>query len=877
MQEDEPSFGVWLRQRRRALDLTQEALAQRVGCARITIRRIEADELKPSQQLAELFAEHLGVPLAERKRWLQFARGIAQFPQPQVSDLPAMTLVPRVKPPTNLSAPLTSFLGRDHEIINGCRLVTTSRLLTLTGVGGAGKTRLALEMARSILDSSGTDNPNAKLASLSWKDLKFPDGIWWVELAPLSDGALIPETVAKVLGLREQPGQSLERLLAETLKTRQMLLLLDNCEHLAAACAQWVQQWLHESPHLHILATSREPLQLLGEQRFPVAPLAADSASELFVQRARLVDPTFTRTAANGAAIDQICQQVDYLPLAIELLAARSDLFSPQVMVERLQARPLDLVSAEMRDLPPRQRTLRHTIQHSYDLLIEREQALFRTLGVFVGGFDLAAVIHFGFDEPTFQALINKSLVQVAARHLSEDGERRFVLLETLREYAYEQLITVGEIALIRSRHAEYFLNLAAVAEQYMERQEKKLWLARLDRDHDNLRLALTCLIDTNAQAAQQMTRLLYGFWEGNGFLREGRQWVAKALAASTEPTLTRAWALWTAGALALEQGDYLDTQELAQESLTLFQAQEDLSGCAAAIADLGGALMYMGQNSQALDYFEQSLNLARQVDNRHCIAEALAALATVSIKLGKPTTQILAFLQESASIFRMLGELEGLAIGFKIEADAQMLAGDYTRAVTLCQQALLIHQQLGSQNERAWDLYYLGEATWLMGERGAACVYWKEALHFFENAAIRSGLMHGWYAFGQAERCLHQRIDQAIDYYCQSLKVCREMHAEELLVRCLIGLAAIALGRCRFDHATHLFGAVQRMIDNQSPFLVPLEREEYVQMIDAVRAHLEESIFAEAWIEGQAMTLDEAVAYALTVAYHGNLEKTSC
>ncbi|MBX2999566.1 MAG: helix-turn-helix domain-containing protein [Caldilineaceae bacterium] len=782
------SFGAWLRQRRRALDLTQEELAQRVGCARITVRRIEADELKPSQQLAELLASHLGVTTAQRHAWLSLARGLEPLPQSPPIDLPAMTPATPKGPPTNLPAPLTSFLGRDHEIVDGYRLLTTSRLLTLTGVGGAGKTRLALEMARAILDfrfwildSGVTDNPKSTI-----QNPKFPDGIWWVELAPLTDAGLIPEAVAKVVGLREQPGQPLDRLLLEMIKSRRLLLLLDNCEHLAAGCAAWVHQWLRASPHLHILATSREPLQLLGEQRFPVAPLAAAAASDLFVQRAQLVDPAFMRTDANGAAIDQLCQQVDYLPLAIELLAAHSDHFSPQALVEGLQARPLDLLSAEMRDLPARQRTLRQTIQHSYDLLTEGEQRLFRTLGVFVGGFDGAAVMHLGFAEELLYALLNKGLVQATAQ---ADGERRFTVLETLRAYANEQLNNSQEEQLVRERHAHYFLEMAEHAYRQLGYAAETTCYDQLEREHDNLRAALGWALTANPPVALQMAGALREFWCIRGYYTEGRQWSTQALEQNPpSPSSARGRALLAAGKSANLQGDLVDATTFLEEALRVYSQVGDQSGMAYSLYFLGNLARQQDDLLRSKSLLEQSLALQRALGDSHGSSSALCDLGMIAMNQGDPHGG------------RALLE-EGLAIA-----------------------------------------------------RAA-------------NNENRVAMLHARFANFE----LHQRAPHAArSHFRESIQLALRYGHLVMIAYCLSGLAKISgtyseEGEAK-QKAVRLLSASDALGKTISHPFAHVRHPDYQRSLDSVRLALDEATFAQAWDEGQTMTLEEAVAYALAL-----------
>jgi predicted ATPase len=607
-----------------------------------------------------------------------------------------------------------------------------------------------------------------------------------VELAQLTDVALIPEAVAKVLGLREQPVQPLDRLLLETLKARHLLLLLDNCEHLVAGYAAWVHHWLHHCPHLHILATSREPLQLLGEQRFPVAPLAAAAASELFVQRAQLVDPAFTRTIANGAAIDQLCQQVDYLPLAIELLVARSDLFSPQAMVERLQAHPLDLLSAEMCDLPARQRTLRHTIQHSYDLLTEREQALFHTLGVFAGGFDLAAVVHLGFAEELLYTLVHKGLVQTRAQPA---GERRFMLLETLRAYATERLIDLQEEQVVREHHAHYFLAMAENVYRQLGQKTETTCYDQLEREHDNLRAALRWALTANPPVALEMAGALREFWCIRGYHTEGRQWVTQCLQRNpASPSYARGRALLAAGKIAQLQDDSGQATLLFDEAFHLYSQLGDQAGIANSLYFLGS--MARGQEDflRAKSLLEQSLALQRAIGDSHGSSGTLCDLAMIAMKQGDSRGA------------RMLLE-EGLAIA-----------------------------------------------------RAA-------------NNENRVAILHARYGLFE----LNQRAPHdALSHFRESIQMALRFGHLLMVAFCLWGLAEISgtyseEGEAK-QRAVRLLSASDALAKTMSHPLAHVRNPEYQHSLDSVRLTLDEATFAQAWTEGQTMTLDEAVAYALAL-----------
>lgn len=897
--EDAPSFGAWLRQRRRTLDLTQAAFAEQIGCARITIRRIEADELKPSQQLAELLAEQLGIPAAQRKQWLQFARGLASQPPVSETDLPISVAERPLPPPTNLPIPLTSFLGREQALADGCRLLSANRLLTLTGVGGTGKTRLAQEIARALFAADRAANRH------------FADGVWWVDLAPLMDAALIPKVVATALGVREQPGQPIEGLLADYLKAKQLLLILDNCEHLVAACAQWVQQWLHSSADLQIMATSREPLQLLGEQRFPVAPLAAVPAGELFVQRAQLVDPAFTRTPTIGAAIDQLCAQVDYLPLAIELLAARSDLFAPQVLLERLQARPLDLLSTGLRNLLVRQRALRHTIQHSYDLLSEQEQACFRVLGSFVGGFDLAAIAHFGFGEAVVYALLQKSLIRPAT--LEQRG-RRFFLLETLREYALEQLHEQGEVADKTQMHAAYYLALAQQAEPKLFGTEQDAWAQQLELELGNLRAALTWWQTANGETALQMANALWFFWFMHDHLREGRQWLEGLLQSLAGTVRSRAKATVRAAACAKFQGDfdgmaalvaradplartagdplvlghvlllsgnvtdrqaeYARERALYEEALQLFREAESPPGYFTAIAYqmLGGWEMERCNFDQAAVWLEQSLRLHQQCGNEWMTQYVLMGMGLLEHSRGN-LERAIGHYQAGLAITQKAGNKNNTASTLCSMATAFLQQGQYPKAIHLFTETLGIGRDLVNKRARQEALIGLATIARHQNQYVQAEVYLAESLTYADQRNDQLGRTLIRYTLAYVALLQGKYGAAAVSY--QACIVEWQQLAKPLwIASALRGFAMLATVNAQPARTLRLSGAEAALRQIHSPprgFYAdldwsPAEEQQWAQSVLAARQQLAAARAAHCWAAGQAMTLDEAVAYALMV-----------
>jgi predicted ATPase/DNA-binding XRE family transcriptional regulator len=646
------SFGYWLRRRRKALDLTQEALARQAGCALGTLKKIETDERRPSRQLAERLADCLALPDAERAAFLKAARAeLAPDRLPIVTQTLEQSADGSSPSSTgslnNLPAQPNPMIGREREIaVVVALLLRDARLLTLTGPGGTGKTRLALQVAAELARTSnsapaageGSETPAPPRPSQQARgqasEADFPDGVWLVNLAPIHDPALVLPTIAQTLGVVEIGGQPIEERLKSYLRSKRLLLILDNFEQVVDAAPQ-IADLLSASPGLKILVTSRATLHIYAEHEFAVPPLALPpvtverlkgwkvetfstemtkyAAVRLFVERARAAKADFVVTAENVSAVAEICRRLDGLPLAIELAAARIKLFAPEVLLARL-AEPLAFLTGGPRDLPARQQTLRNTITWSYDLLDEGEQALFRRLGVFVGGCTLEAaeaMTNIGFtisdfglraeaqivENPKTQnaldgltSLLDKSLLRQEA---GPDGEPRFVMLETVREYALERLAASDELALTQRRHAEYFLALAEAAERPLKGQGQGMWLARLASDLDNLRAALDW--GTAMQELELVARLsaaLDLFWDLRDHLPEGIERLEAALARRDElqPSV-RAKALAVTGRLLwrwdeISYGQH--ARQLSTESLALYRALGDQQGVANVLINLG-------------------------------------------------------------------------------------------------------------------------------------------------------------------------------------------------------------------------------------------------------------------------------------------------
>ncbi|HEX6607455.1 MAG TPA: helix-turn-helix domain-containing protein, partial [Chloroflexia bacterium] len=666
------SFGNWLKQRRQELGLTQDKLAGQIGCAPVTLQKIERGARHPSRQVALLLAESLGVPAEEREAFTFFARGQLAGTIPE--GLAATAIEPKGRSPwrvagqrqTNLPALLTALIGREREEQALADLLAQPkvRLLTLTGPPGVGKTRLGLQVAAGQV-------------------AHFPDGVFLVELAAVAEPDLVVPTIARTLGLVEQPGLPIDASVRAYLRQKRLLLLLDNFEQVLDAAPE-VVRLLQAGPALKVLVTSREALHVRGERRFRVpslalpprntmgdlATLALNSAVTLFVERAQDAQPAFVLTAANAADVAAVCVGLDGLPLALELAAAWTTLLSARQLREALTQR-LQLVTRGARDLPVRQRTLREAIAWSYALLNAGEAQLFARLAVFQGGLTLEAGVAVCNQDGVLaldpregvQALLDKSLVQ---QGIGADGEPRFWMLETIREYAGEMLAAQGGATALRTAHLVYFTRLAEQVEPELWGPQQYEGLARLEAEHDNLRAALHWAGQAGAPGAALGLRLagaLGPFWHMRGYWSEGRIHLTAALAAPGLDTerAGRVRALLWAGLLATGQNAYADARSLLQQRLTLSRELGDPPGIAVALDGLVDVFLGQGDYPAAKTLAEQSLLLWREIGDQGGIAYALSNLGLVAYEEGQYDAAR-ARHEEGLEIVRALGDKRSIA-----------------------------------------------------------------------------------------------------------------------------------------------------------------------------------------------------------------------
>jgi predicted ATPase/transcriptional regulator with XRE-family HTH domain len=777
------SFGSWLRLRRKAHDLTREGLAGRVGCSAGTIQKLEEEERRPSAQMAKRLAEIFNIAPNEQPAFVRFARGESQSGMPSANeDSPWNSSVKLL--PSNLPSMVTSLIGREKEIaeVHNYLLSPDVRLVTLVGPPGIGKTRLSIESARTAL----TD---------------FANGVFFVALAPLDSPTLIAFTVAQAMGYVGAGNISTVEQLKEGIGRKQLLIVLDNCEHLIEEVAALASALLSVCPRLKILASSRESLRVPGEWLYPVqaldvpveaSPVDMDAvlnfpALGLFAERARAVRPNFAIDAENVKAISAICKQLDGLPLAIELVAARMRLITPQALLEHLQDQ-FSLSTAEMRTVPARQKSLENAIDWSYQLLSEEEQKLFSYLSVFSGGFTLEAaetIFSKAFRDKTVSALIaslfDKSLLQ---RSFDASGEARYAMLGTIQEFARQRLQETNQEADVRNWHLAYFLDFAGQADQALRGPDQPKWLKQLTLMHDNLRVALDWAIKTGqTKTALAMACRLWWFWSKRSEFNEGRQWLGRVLALRDAPLFPDLYAA------ALTQ--------LAHHTR-----------------------LHIGGRS-ARPFIEQALLIAREQGNSQTIANALMVFGIV-LTDEQNFAAAQSMLEESLGLFQEMHDIWGYAVALMVLGYTAVKKDDRATALTLSQEALGIFRDLGDQYFQSVCLYEIGTVRAKLGDPQDGLVELRESLRLSHQLNSKYEIAGGLLRLAETRQHLGQPAD-AVKLYCAAKNV--------------------------YDS----IGDLQK--EDESKFA------EYLTLC---RGSLEESVFEEAMEQGRAMTMEQAIKYAL-------------
>ena len=728
--------------------------------------------------------------------------------------------------PTNLPAQRTGFVGREKEVAAAKELLLRQdvRLVTVTGPGGIGKTRLAVQVASGLVEH-------------------FPGGTHFVPLSSLSDPGLIPSVIVQSMGIREAGGQSPLQILHENLQDPSrapILLLLDNFEHLIQA-APMVAGLLGMGPNLKILVTSRAALHVYGEREFPVPPLAMPDllatptvsvlsqypAVALFVQRAVAAKPDFELNRENAPAVTEICARLDGLPLAIELAAARVKVLSPASMLTRLASR-LQLLTGGSRDLPQRQQTLRAAMDWSYDLLSAAEQKLFRRLSVFAGGCNLEGVeavcdAKGDLDLDLLDgmaSMVDKSLIQQVEQ---AKGESRFVMLETIHEYALEKLEASGEKSLTKRAHAAYCLVLA---EEEAQEQNGAEWLERLALEHDNFRAGLEWLTETgNAEWGLRLGNALFRYWEARECLAEGRDRLGRLLklAGAAAPTKLRMRALFAAGVLTGEQGDYASANALINESQDIAHALGDKTGVAVSLNALAVFARDRGDVADAHILFEASLGLWRELDDQKAIARALSNLANV----------------------------------LKLESD-------FDRARSLYAECLAIFRELGDRTGVGWSLNYQGDVARDQGDSVAAQALYEQGLAIFRELNDRWGVAGTLADLGSLAR--EQRdYPTAHSLYGESIRLFQELGHKRGIARLLECFACSAAVQLEAERSLRLAGTAAALRQNIGAPLTPAEQAKLEASLNVARQALTNQVGSAAWLEGWSMPVEKVVEELLT------------
>jgi predicted ATPase/class 3 adenylate cyclase len=781
-----------------------------------------------SQVTAELVQDHLPPEVglmdmgAHRLKGLEREERIFQLSVPGLPDEfpPLKSLGAYLN---NLPVPPTAFIGRANALKEAVSTLRQPevRLLTLTGPGGTGKTRLSLEVGAELLED-------------------FPQGVFFVDLASISDPALVPTTIAHTIGVREGGGRPPLENLKDFLAARRMLLLLDNFEQIVKA-GPLVAELLAAAPELNLLVTSRIALQIRGEREYPVSPLSLpegvhpdssetlleSEAIQLFVQQAKTVKPDFQLTTGNASTLVEICRRLDGLPLAIEIAAARIRMLPPSAMLKRLD-QSLQLLVGGAKDLPIRQQTLRNAIEWSFDMLEPEVQKLFLRLSVFAGGFNLESadeVCNPGTDVDVFagvETLLENNLLRQAD---SNSDEPRFDMLQTIRDYASVKLIEAGEQGDLQRAHGAHFSQKAEQMGAQIYGSDAVLWLERIDEEHDNLRAALTWTLrdPEDLPAATQICMGLFWFWYRYGHFHEGREWCERTEAAARATGIPglHALTLAVAGMMAMWEGDLNVAAQRMKEGLGLMKEVKDEPGLAIIQMSYGIVLLNQGQDKESYPHLVGATELFDQTGDDWYKATALVHLANVALGLGD-FEQAHARLDQAMPMVNAIGDAWQVAFALNNYGEIARAQGDYATA--------------GDYYRQTEELYHQADA---LGDQA-------RLVHTTAYLALHKG-----------------EYEDARGLFDESLTHFRELGNKRGIAECLAGLAAVGADQGQDEWAVPLLGAAQALLTSFGAAWWPADRME----VDRIRSSLGESLgeekFEELWGQGKRMSMEQAIEYS--------------
>ncbi len=731
----------------------------------------------------------------------------------------------------NLPAQMTSFIGRETEMAEIKEALRAHRLVTLTGSGGAGKSRLSLQVGMECLP-------------------RFSDGVWLAELAPVADPLLVPQTLLSLFNLREDSHRNALEILIDYLRSKTLLLVLDNCEHLIAACAQVSEALLHTSPSLRILATSREALDIDGEVAYRIPSLntpnpanlpsldelqKADSI-RLFIERAAAAKPGFTLTTNNATPLAQICFRLDGIPLAIELAASRVKVLSPEQIAARLDDR-FRLLTGGSRTALPRQQTLRAMIDWSYSLLSEQEKTLFRRLAVFVGGWTLEAAESVCGEESSetdvldlLTRLVDKSLI------LTEEsaGEIRYHRLETIRQYSREKFSETGEVETIRDRHLDFFVRFAELVDEKLKSGDQVVWQNRMSVEQDNLRAALEWGLSRDPDSALRIAGAANLFWTAGGYSAEGFRWTQKALEevekiplpadiTSEQRLVACAKALRGLTRLYLSLGDNLNAKRAAEESVALYRQSRDRRGLAFALVVLAYPLEFLGERVEAEAALQESYSIARLEGDIYIICRSLNRLARMIVDLHHDLDLSQGYMEESLRLAREAGLRSQEAQAAETLGFIATHRNNHDEARLHFQESVSIYKEIGAT---------------------------------FNVVLEKSNLAH-------LERKLENYPD-ALEYYRETIVAFRDMGQTGAIAHQLECFGFIALAQAQNERSLQLFAAAHALREKSGRPMTPDEQIYFDEQLRSLREKMDLAKFDSIWSKGHAMTMEQAIELAL-------------